>query len=85
MTYEAKHREASRYPSDPPFPFLEAEAESLGMTTAEVARSVLDARAEWERIGSQIEARRLKAKQDIRAATAPAEMYAIVKEFKEWQ
>lgn len=75
MTYEEKHRQAL----DGGGPMITAEAEALGLTEQEVIDSVLAARARWEQAGSWIEARRLKAKRDIRAATTPAEMHAISK------
>ena len=75
MTYEAKHREALVGDG----PLLRAEAEALEMTVAEVAASVLAARAQWEQVGAQIEAARLKAKKQIRQTQTPAEMNAAVK------
>lgn len=75
MTYEEKHRQALAGGG----PMISAEADALGMTVQEVIDSVLTARAQWEQIGSQIEAARLKAKRDIRAAQTPAEMHAISK------
>jgi len=75
MTYEAKHQEALGGGG----PLLRAEAEALDMTVAEVAASVLTARAQWEEAGARIEAARLKAKKQIRQAQTPAEMHAVVK------
>lgn len=75
MTYEEKHRQALAGGG----PMISAEADALGMTVQEVIDSVLTARAQWEQIGSQIEAARLKAKRDIRAAQTPAEMHEISK------
>lgn len=75
MTYEDKHREAVAGDG----PLLRAEAEALEMTVAEVAASVLAARAQWEQAGARIEAARLKAKKQIRQAQTPAEMHAAVK------
>ncbi len=77
MSYEAKHREAQRYPNGSKFPFLEAEAEALGLSLEAVAESILTARTQWETIGSGIEAARLKAKQQVRGAGTAAEMHAI--------
>lgn len=83
MTYEAKHREAERYPDDPPHPWLEAEAAGLGTTPAEVAESVLLARQQWEALGVAIEVARLNAKTEIRAAATAAEMHAVLRAFHE--
>lgn len=79
MTYEEKHRQALNGGG----PMITAEAEALDMTEQEVIDSVLAARAQWEQIGSWIEAARLKAKADIRTSQSSAEMYGIVKNFKE--
>lgn len=75
MTYEEKHRQALNGGG----PMITAEAEALEVTEQEVIDSVLAARAQWEQVGAQIEAARLKAKKDIRAATTAAEMHAVVK------
>lgn len=75
MTYEAKHREALAGGG----PMIAAEAEALGATEQEVIDSALAARERWELAGAKIEAARIKAKRDIRAATTPAEMHAISK------
>lgn len=80
MAYEAKHQEATRFPGKGPFPFLEKEAESLGVSVEEVAESVRAARLRWEEAGSDIEARRMKAKKAIRSAATAPEMHLIVKE-----
>lgn len=79
MTYEAKYQEAKRYPEGGSFPFLEREAEALGMSVEAVAESVKVARHRWEYMGSLIEARRLQGKQQVRAATTAAEMHRISK------
>ena len=76
MTYEAKHREALEGDG----PLLRAEADALEMTVAEVAASVLAARAQWEEAGAQIEAARLKAKKQLRQAQTASEMHAVVRE-----
>lgn len=83
MTYEAKYQEALRYPEHPPFPWLENEAEELGLTLDQVAQSVLEARSQWEAIGVRIERLRLGAKAAIRNAQTAAEMHRIVQEFKQ--
>lgn len=76
MTYEEKHRQALAGGG----PMITAEAEALEVTEQEVIDSVIAARALWEQVGSQIEAARLKAKRDIRAAGTPAEMHQVVKQ-----
>lgn len=78
MTYEAKHREAQEYPNRVAYPFLQQEADTLGLTLEAVAQSVLDARAQWELFGAGIEAARLKAKREIRAANTVLEMHNAV-------
>lgn len=75
LTYEEKRRQAL----DGGGPMITAEAEALEMTEQRVIDSVLTARAQWEQVGSQIEAKRLKAKKKIRQASTPAEMHAISK------
>lgn len=74
MTYEQKYREALAGDG----PLLQAEAVALDKTVSEVASEVLAAHAAWQVAGSHIEALRLKAKADVRAAESPAEMHAIV-------
>lgn len=80
MAYEAKHREAERYPQGNLFPFLEAEAEALGLMVQEVASSILAARLRWETLGPRIEGARLKAKKLIGLAGTAAEMHKITQE-----
>ena len=75
MTYEAKHREAAAGGG----PMITAEAQALGVTEDDVIASVLAARAQWEQVGAQIEAARLKAKKQIRQAQTAAEMHAVIK------
>lgn len=73
MTYEAKYLEAIKGDG----PFLRAEAKALGTTVQAVAQSVLRAREKWEKEGAVIEAVRLKAKKEIKAATSTLEMSRI--------
>lgn len=75
MTYEEKHRQALAGGGL----MITAEADALGLTEQEVIDSVLAARGRWELADAKIEAARIKAKRDIRAATTPAEMHAISK------
>lgn len=77
--YDAKVKEAQEGSG----PLLEAEAEELGMSIKEVAQSVLSAYQDWKCSCGVIEGKRLKAKSDIRSSQSPAEMYGIVKKFKE--
>src|SRR5690625_69854 len=79
MTYEQKHREALAGDG----PLLQAEAEALDKTVAEVASEVLAAHAAWQVAGAHIEALRLKAKQDVRGANTAAEMHAIANELSQ--
>ena len=75
MAYEEKYRQALAGGG----PMITAEAEALEVTEQEVIDSILAARAWWDQMGAWIEARRLKAKRDIRAVQTPAEMHAISK------
>lgn len=75
MTYEEKHRQALAGGGA----MITAEALALECSEQEVIDSVLAARAQWDQVGSWIEARRIKAKKDVRAAQTPAEMHAIIK------
>lgn len=79
MTYDVKWQEALAGHG----PMIEAEAEALDMTVTEVIESILVARQQWETLGSQIEALRLKAKKDVRAATAAVDMHQVVKTLKQ--
>lgn len=78
MTYEAKHQEALAGGG----PMISAEADALDMTVQEVVDSVLVARQEWQVLGAQIEAARLKAKKQIRVAATAAEMHRIASELQ---
>lgn len=77
--YEAKLKEAQ----DGGGPILDAEAGALGIAQEEVIQSVLQAYQVWKVSCGVIEGLRLKAKSDIRLSQSPAEMYGIVKKFKE--
>jgi hypothetical protein len=79
MTYEVKYQEALAGGGL----MLQAEADALGVTLQEVVDSVLAARSEWLTMGSQIEAARIKAKADIRAATTAAEMHQITESLRQ--
>ncbi|HAO01866.1 MAG TPA: hypothetical protein DCQ42_09070 [Halomonas sp.] len=79
MTYEVKHQEALAGGG----PMISAEAEALGMTVQEVIDSVLAARQQWQVLGAQIEAARLKAKKAIREAQTAAEMHRIASELQD--
>lgn len=78
MTYEVKYQEALAGGG----PMLAAEAEALDMTVQEVIDSVLMARQQWQVLGAQIEAARLKAKKAIREAQTAAEMHRIASELQ---
>ena len=78
MTYEVKHQEALAGGG----PMISAEADALGMTVQEVVDSVLVARQQWQVLGAQIEAARLKAKKAIREAQTAAEIHRIYQDFK---
>ena len=77
--YEAKLKEAQEGGG----PLLQAEADALDLTEEDVITNVLQAYQHWKESCGTIEGLRLKAKADIRAAETPAEMYSIVKKFKE--
>ncbi|WP_163557593.1 hypothetical protein [Halomonas sp. NO4] len=79
MAYEAKLAEARRHPDNGPFPWLEKEAQSRGISTADMAALVLTRRDEWVNAGSDIEAAKANAKRAIRNADAPSAMHAAVK------
>ena len=79
MTYEVKYQEALAGGG----PMISAEADALGMTVQEVVDSVLAARQEWQVLGAQIEAARLKAKKAIREAQTAAEMHRITSELQD--
>lgn len=79
MTYEVKHQEALAGGG----PMISAEAEALGMTVQEVIDSVLVACQQWQVLGAQIEAARLKAKKAIREAQTAAEMHRIASELQD--
>ncbi len=79
MTYEVKYQEALAGGG----PMISAEAEALGMTVQEVIDSVLAARQQWQVLGAQIEAARLKAKKAIREAQTAAEMHRIASELQD--
>lgn len=74
-SYEAKHREALEGSG----PYLEAEAEALGVPVESVVQSVLDARQARVLRASRVEAARIRAKALIREAQTPAEMHRIAK------
>lgn len=82
MSYEAKYQEASRWPNNPPFPWLEGEAQALSMTVEAVKDSVLLARQQWEGLGVTIEAARLKAKKDVNQASSAASMKQATEELE---
>lgn len=79
MTYEVKYREALAGGGT----MISAEADALGMTVQEVVDSVLVARQQWQVLGAQIEAARLKAKKAIREAQTAAEMHRIASELQD--
>lgn len=79
MTYEVKYQEALAGGG----PMIQAEADALGMTVQEVIDSVLVARQQWQVLGAQIEAARLKAKKAIREAQTAAEMHRIASELQD--
>lgn len=78
MTYEVKWQEAQAGGG----PMIEAEAAALDMTVAEVIESITIARQQWQTLGAQIEATRLKAKKQIRVAATAAEMHRIASELQ---
>lgn len=78
MTYEEKYRQALAGGGT----MIAAEAQALEITDQEVIDSVLLAREQWEQVGGQIEAARVKAKKFVRGAQTPAEMHAILQSFE---
>lgn len=79
MTYELKYQEALAGGG----PMISAEVEALGMTVQEAIDSVLVARQQWQVLGAQVEAARLKAKKAIREAQTAAEMHRIASELQD--
>ncbi|MGO1718434.1 MAG: hypothetical protein ACTHZY_14275 [Halomonas sp.] len=79
ITYELKYQEALAGGG----PMISAEAEALGMTVQEVIDSVLVARQQWQVLGAQVEAARLKAKKAIREAQTAADMHRIASELQD--
>lgn len=79
MTYELKYQEALAGGG----PLIQAEADALEVTLQEVIDSVLSARQQWQTLGAQIEAARLKAKKEIREAQTAAEMHRIASELQD--
>lgn len=78
MRYQQKLAEAKGWrpnASAANFPFLSAEAAATGQDMAALVASVLAKAAEWLVIGAKVEAARLKAKADIRAAQSAAEIH----------
>ncbi|SNY95580.1 hypothetical protein [Halomonas sp. hl-4] len=78
-TYEAKYQEALSGGG----PFLEAEAEALGVSVETVAASVIAAREKCRGKEVVIEKARAGAKQRVRRASTAADMHRIVKAFSE--
>lgn len=71
MTYLRKEAEARAWTegADPAaFPFLSTEAAATGVTPADLVAEVLILANGWVAIGSQLDAIRIKAKQDVREA-----------------
>lgn len=64
-------------------PLLDAEAEALGVTVADVITNVTAARQKWRLAEASKEAERIKAKAAIRQATAPSEMCRALAAFRD--
>ena len=79
MAYQSKLDDATRYLNNDAgsFPWLGAEAKAQNKSMREVAIAIVQARENWDRVGSEIEIIRLQAKSEIRSAGAPAVMHAI--------
>lgn len=82
MVYEAKYKEAVRYPTEGNFPWLTEEARLLGVPLETVVHSVLSAREKWERTYIANEALRVNTKRRIREASAVLVMHQAVTELK---
>lgn len=64
-------------------PMLEAEADALGITIAEVVDRVTAARLVWSQSEAGKEAARIKAKAVIRQAETPGEMHGALQQYQE--
>lgn len=82
MIYDAKLKEALRYPEGASFPWLESEATELGLPLREVADSIIAARKAWEAKEVKRESIRIGLKSAIRKATTPAEMHRIASDLQ---
>ena len=80
MEYEEAYRQAEAHRADPSgaYPMLQADVDAgLAENVAQAAQTIIAMRQQWERVGTQIRAIRLKAKREIRGANDPAEIARI--------
>lgn len=61
---------------------LEAEAKATGQLLADVVARVLAARQEWQALSIKAEAARIAAKQDVRGARTPEEMFERAQRYR---
>lgn len=79
----AKAYVAAGYPNDASaFLWINAEAIAVGITTQEAADYIISTAAQWEQIGATIEGARQAAKQALKTATTPGQVYQIEQAFK---
>jgi len=86
MVYQEKVAEAERVMAlaadatlDPTlYPLLAAEAAALGGEVKVLATTILTLRTQWLQVAAQIEATRIKAKEEIKAAANPEQIQTIL-------
>lgn len=85
-TYQFKLQEAQEYvnattPNVDDFPFLFAEAQSIGIPIIDLANTILQTWATWKPIAAKIEATRRKLLVEVNSATTVDDVMNIVIEF----
>jgi len=86
MVYQEKVSEAERVMAladdatlEPAlYPLLAAEAAALGSEVKVLAETILTLRTQWLQVAAQIEATRIKAKEDVKAAQNPEQIQTIL-------
>lgn len=85
MVYGEKEREAEMVSANPDIaphlvPHIAAEATRYGQSLLDVAATILTMANNWRYLSPTIEAERLYRKDQVRAASTPAQIQAIVQE-----
>lgn len=85
-TYTEKAAEAKRYLADNPssdvavdYPWVAADSEAFGVSFRVAAEAIIEKHSQWKMLGSTIEMIRLRAKEDIAAATSPMQCATIAR------